>query len=131
MLDTSAYSGFMRGEPGVRLALEQADEIHFSPVVFGELHAGFLRGSRRADNQRRLHAFLSSARVGVTQIDDETSLRYAEIFNYLRQNGFPIPTNDIWIAAGAMQHGLRLLTADAHYLRLPQVLVDFCPPASA
>jgi predicted nucleic acid-binding protein len=29
--------------------------------------------------------------------------------------GTPIPTNDIWIAALAMQHGLPLYTRDAHF----------------
>jgi len=40
----------------------------------------------------------------------------------------PIPTNDIWIAASAMQHGLRLLTTDAHYQKIDQVIVDYLAP---
>jgi predicted nucleic acid-binding protein len=72
-----------------------------------------------------LQRFLSSPRVRVTEMNDETALRYAEIFNFLRRAETPIPTNDIWIAASAMQHGLRVLTTDAHYTRLPQVIVDY------
>jgi predicted nucleic acid-binding protein len=43
----------------------------------------------------------------------------------LRKRGTSIPTNDIWIAASAMQYGLRLLTADRHFLKVPQIIVDF------
>ncbi len=125
MLNTSAYSAFMRGHAGIKLALAEAAQIYVSPVVLGELHAGFQSGSRRAENERELLRFLSSPRVQVTEITDETALRYAEIFNFLGRAGTPIPTNDIWIAAGAMQHGLRVLTTDAHYARVPQVIVDY------
>jgi predicted nucleic acid-binding protein len=37
--------------------------------------------------------------------------------------GTPIPTNDFWIAASAMQYGLTVVTTDAHFLKIPQILV--------
>ena len=126
LLDTSAYSAFMRGHSEVKLALQQAEEIFLSPVVLGELHAGFRRGRQRSKNQHELHAFLSSPRAIVADIGEETALRYAEIVSFLRAAGTPIPTNDIWIAAGAMEHGLEILTTDAHFQRIPQVLVRCC-----
>jgi predicted nucleic acid-binding protein len=55
-------------------------------------------------------------------MDDETAERYAIIQDFLRRHGSPIPTNDLWIAASAMQHGLALITADRHFLILPQVV---------
>ena len=57
-------------------------------------------------------------------IDADTADRYAEIVTYLRQAGTPIPTNDVWIAAGAMEHGLQVVTTDPHYRKIAQVLVD-------
>lgn len=111
--------------------MQQAEEIYFSPVVLGELHAGFRGGRHRSRNQRELHVFLSSPRVVVADIGEETALRYAEIVNFLRTGGTPVPTNDIWIAAGAMQHGLEILTTEAHYLRIPQVLVHCCEVSPA
>lgn len=128
MLDTSGYAAFMRGHPGIKLALEEADQISISPIVLGELHAGFRPGKRRAQNERELGRFLQSPRVVVLDIGDETAVRYAEIIHFLRRAGTPIPTNDIWIAAGAMEHGLRVVTTDAHYASVPQVLADFWPP---
>ena len=62
----------------------------------------------------------------VSEITDETALRYAEVFNFLKRAGTPVPTNDIWIAAGAMQHSLKVLTTDAHYTYIPQLIVDYC-----
>jgi tRNA(fMet)-specific endonuclease VapC len=125
MLDTSAYSAFMRGHPEVKLALQHAEEIYLNPVILGELLAGFMRGKRRKKNERELQALLSSPRVKVVGMDEDTAERYAVILNSLWNAGTPIPTNDIWIAASAMQHGLHVLTTDAHYQRVPQVIVDY------
>ena len=58
-------------------------------------------------------------------MDAETAERYGAIVHALRTAGTPIPTNDLWIAASAMQHGLRVLTTDAHYNRVAQILVEF------
>ena len=69
--------------------------------------------------------FLDSPRVNLIDVDEETARRYAVIFSTLRAAGTPIPTNDLWIAASAMQHGLRLLTADAHFEKVPQILLQF------
>jgi predicted nucleic acid-binding protein len=125
MLDTSAYSAFMSGEPWVKERLQEADEIVLNPAVVGELLAGFRRGSRERRNRDLLGQFLDSPRVSVAPIDGETAERYAVILDGLRHRGTPVPTNDLWIAATAMQHGLLLLTADRHFARIPQVIAHF------
>ena len=125
LIDTSAYSAFMRGHPEVKLALQEADEICLNPVILGELIAGFMRGKRRRNNEGELKTFLTSARTTVLDVNEETADRYAVILNSLWKAGTPIPTNDIWIAASAMQHGLHLLTTDAHYQKVTQVIVDY------
>ncbi len=61
----------------------------------------------------------------MANVDGETARRYTVIVSALRRTGTPIPTNDVWISASAMQHGLRVTTADAHYSKTPQVLVDY------
>ncbi|MBI2198250.1 MAG: type II toxin-antitoxin system VapC family toxin [Candidatus Rokubacteria bacterium] len=129
LLDTSAYSGFMRGHAAIKHALQQADEIYFSPIVLGELLAGFRRGRNRARNERELQTFLSSPRVRGVGLDEETAERYAVIVEGLWKAGTPIPTNDIWIAASAMQYGLSILTTDAHYQRAAQVIVHLFEPS--
>ncbi len=125
MMDTSAYTAFLRGSPEVKEAVQQADEIVFNPVVLGELIAGFLMGRNERKNRAILKDFLSSPRVIVAEIDEETSERYAMIVQSLRMKGTPIPTNDLWISASAMQHGLRVLTTDKHYLKVPQIITEY------
>ena len=124
LVDTSAYSAFMRGIPEALKAVQEADELYTNPVILGELQAGFLRGSRTRKNQQLLEQFLSSPRARVVDIDEATSHRYATILNSLWKAGTPIPTNDIWISATAMQYGLSILTSDAHYLKVRQILVQ-------
>jgi tRNA(fMet)-specific endonuclease VapC len=128
MLDTSAVSAFFQGHEEVGRHVGLADELYLNPVVLGELIAGFLLGRREKKNRQVLEGFLSSPRLRVMEMDVETSERYATIYAYLRTNGTPLPTNDLWIAASAMQHGLKLLTTDRHYLKVPQVISVFFEP---
>lgn len=125
MLDTSAYSAFMRGHAEIKSALQKVEEICVNPIILGELLAGFLRGGRLRKNQEELRTFLSSPRVQVLDLDEDTAERYAAILDSLWRAGTPIPSNDLWIAASAMQHGLRILTTDAHYQKVAHVLVDY------
>ena len=126
LVDTSAYSAFMRGHGEIKVALQEADEIFVNSIVLGELRAGFIKGRRRRKNDDELNTFLASPRVKLLDVTEETAERYAVILNSLWQAGTPIPTNDIWIAASAMEHGLELLTSDEHYQKVPQVIVNYC-----
>lgn len=123
LLDTSAYSSFMRGHQDVKETLQSADSIIVNPIVLGELQAGFQHGRHAEKNRNTLKQFLGSPRVRVVAIDEETAERYAVILNALWTIGRPIPTNDLWIAASAMQYGLTILTTDAHFKHVAQVLV--------
>lgn len=123
LFDTSAYSALGRGHPGAASLAATADRIFVTPIIVGELLAGFERGKHRRRNREVLRRFLSSPRVEVVPIDEETAERYAAIVVSLRAAGTPISTHDLWIAASAMQHGLPIVTADADFERVPQVLV--------
>lgn len=125
LVDTSAYTAFMRGHEKVVASMRETDEIFLSATVVGELQAGFMNGSRRAKNESELERFLASPRVAILDVDEETAQRYAVIYSALRTAGTPIPTNDLWIAASAMQFGLPLLTFDAHFKRIHQIVTHF------
>lgn len=124
LLDTSAYAAFFRNHEGARLAVQGATELHLSPIVLGELRAGFRKGDRLAANERQLGQFLASPRCRVPQIDEETAHRYAVIHDHLRRHGTPVSPNDLWIAASAAQHGLLVVTLDRDFERIPQVLTQ-------
>jgi tRNA(fMet)-specific endonuclease VapC len=63
----------------------------------------------------------------VVTVDEDTAERYAVILNRLKIAGTLIPTNDMWIAATAMQHGVAVLTTDAYYLEVQQIIVHHFP----
>ena len=122
-LDTNAYSDFMRGvEERVRV-VQAAARVYLPLFVLGELRAGFAAGSQAGRNAAVLGQFLASRRVELLLPDAETTEHYARLFAHLRGQGTPIPTNDLWIAAQAVQHGLTLCTSDAHFRHLPQLSI--------
>lgn len=126
LVDTSAYSAFKRGHAGALDAIQRASRSAVTPIVLGELSSGFLSGAERmrAKNRRELELFLSSPRVDVLPLDAETAETYAVIHQALRARATPIPTNDLWIAASAMQHGFAVLTADHHFRKVAQIRVE-------
>ena len=86
--------------------------------ILGELLAGFAGGSFAARNRRELAEFLHSPRVRQLVIDAETAEHYALLFTGLRKKGRPVPTNDLWIAASAMQHGYAVFSFDRHFAEM-------------
>lgn len=115
MIDTNIYSLAMKGDRETTDLLRKVDSIGISVICIGELTAGFQAGSREKKNREELEQFLDSPRVVLFHIDTETAEFYASIFNQLKSAGTPIPTNDIWIAASAFQHGYRLFSNDRHF----------------
>ncbi len=117
-LDTNAYAALKRADADVLAVLGMAPEVVVSAIVIGELLAGFACGSREAGNRRGLSEFLAAPGVRVAPITDATADNYALVYAALRRRGKPIPTNDLWIAAGALEHGAALLTFDQHFLAI-------------
>lgn len=132
-LDTSAYSNFKRGEPRAVEIIDSAEWLGIPVIVLGELWIGFLLGDRLKRNQEELEEFLSSPPVEELFINQETSRIYADIVVSLRRAGTPVPSNDIWIAAAAVQVGAPVLTYDPHFGFIQQVqsLILPQPPKKA
>jgi len=121
-LDTSAYSAFKRGNLEIIDLARKASRIYVNSIVIGESLSGFKLGNREAQNRVEFEAFLRSPRVEILGLIRDTSERYAEILCYLRKSGTPVPTNNLWIAASVMEHGLMLITTDHHFQRIPHIL---------
>ena len=120
-LDTNAYVDFCRGSASAVEQVQQAQVIALPFIVLGELRAGFQIGKFGLQNERILQQFLNSARVAVLFSDEDTMHHYARLFHQLRKQGTPLPSNDLWIAALALQHHFPLLTRDHHFEHLPQL----------
>ncbi len=121
-LDTNRYRDVFNGEPETLQVLEEAELVVLPFIVVGELRAGFAGGQRRAENELTLRRFLLKPGVEVFFADEQTTHHYANLYRQLRQQGTPIPTNDIWIAALAVQHDLVLHARDKHFDHLPQLV---------
>jgi tRNA(fMet)-specific endonuclease VapC len=124
LLDTSAYSALQRGNQPILDVLRRSETVAVSAVVLGELYGGFRAGNCWAEKTAQLAQFLSKPSVRVLNVTEETALRYAEVDVYLRKKGRPIPRNDVWIAAVALEHGLQLLTLDVHFREIPLLLIQ-------
>lgn len=114
----------MRGESRVIDCVDQADWIGMSPIVLGELRAGFLLGDRAQRNEAELQRFLSNPVVARLHLDYSDSEAFADLFSKQRRRGRPIPTNDLWIAAQAVTSSSVVLTLDEHFSGLPGVNVE-------
>lgn len=115
LIDTNIYVAFKRDDPETVEVFKNTDLIGIDASVLAELYSGFQIGNRMKQNVHDLQAFLNRSRVQIYSHDIDTSQVYAHIFKNLRLKGKPIPSNDIWIAAVAMQHGLALYSRDQHF----------------
>ena len=123
LLDTNAYSDFMRGHEAVIQHVRNAELLLMSPFVIGELLFGFRNGKFFDRNREQLDRFMEKSVVELLPVTLSTSDRYSRIVMDLRQKGRPIPTNDIWIAAHAMESGAELLSRDKHFQEVPGLVV--------
>ena len=114
-LDTSAYSHFRRGQEDVLEWLAGADIVVVPAIVLGELEAGFELGRRRRANRQALADFLDEPFVEIRPVTPAVAIGYGRLFAELRRAGTPIPVNDIWIAASAIEAQAHLLTFDTDY----------------
>lgn len=115
LLDTNALTALWRGDERILEALDQAERVLLSVIVLGELHAGFRGGSRLVENRDRLKDFLGKPLVEALEVSSETSEVYGQIKDSLRKAGNPIPINDVWLSAQAIESGAVLVTFDEHF----------------
>ncbi len=120
-LDTNRYRDLCDGDPDVVRLLEEAESIHLPFIFIAELRAGFSLGKNGRENEAVLQRFLMKPGVEVVYPGDSTTRSYASLYRQLRQQGTPIPTNDLWIAALVLERGFVLCSRDEHFQYLPQL----------
>ena len=119
LLDTNVVIDLFNGDDSVIKIISNADEVFVPNIVIGELYYGSYGSKKTKSNLKRLEDFILSSSVINTDI--ETAGIYGYIKNELKKKGSPIPENDIWIAALAKQHSLKILTRDKHFKSIDDI----------
>ena len=113
ILDTNALSALLDGNEAIQSVMSRFGTLRFSPIVFGEYRFGLLRSTRRREREAILKDLESTFEM--LPITGLTSRLYAQLREDLRSKGRPIPANDLWISAQALEHRLPLLSLDQHF----------------
>ena len=113
IFDTNALSAFLLADRALLAVVPASVVIRLPVIVLGEYRSGLLKSRERVKLGRLLDEFQKV--VEVLPVDEMTVQPYAEIREQLHKAVRPIPENDTWIAALAVQHQLPVLTKDRHF----------------
>lgn len=113
LLDSSILVDHLRGDAKLESRLAESDEVFVSVVALGELLYGVRRSAHTGRGRALLDDFIQG--VSVLPCDRLTAEAYGRLKDSLRRKGRPIPDNDLWIAATALQHGLTLAERDEYF----------------
>ena len=122
VLDTNIYCDYAEGLPhAVDFLATRGEDIFLPSIVLGELTYGFMKGSRRQFNERKLQEIIEKLKIEIIDVKQNVSRKYAIIYLSLARKGVKIPINDVWIAACCMEVGGTLLTRDQHFQNVEQI----------
>lgn len=122
LLDTNVAIPFLANDEGVLKRFDSSIEVFVPSVVIGELFYGAYKSARASENIKKVSEFALSMRI--LPCDLHTGRKYGEVKAVLQNLGKPIPENDLWISALALQHNLVLATRDEHFSFIPGLLCD-------
>jgi len=124
VLDTDTYCDYAEGLPDVvDIMATRSQSLSIPSVVLGELHYGFMKGSRQQFNEKKLRQMISHLKIEIIDVNADVARKYAFIYRSLEKKGTKIPINDVWIAACCMEVGGTLLTRDQHFEAVDQIEV--------
>ncbi len=118
LLDTNIVIAFLTGDEHIERP-DPTDQLYVSCTVIGEMFYGAFNSNQVRENTNRIVEFIRD--IVSVPCDDDTARVYGEIKTVLRKIGRPIPDNDIWIAAVALQHSLSLVSRDEHFAKIEQL----------
>lgn len=113
LLDTNIVIALFAEEQLVLDKIGQANSIFIPAIVIGELYYGAYNSSKKEENEAKIDVFVISSNI--LDYEQFVAKIYGKIKKLLKDKGKPIPENDIWIAALAMQYDLTLVSRDAHF----------------
>jgi tRNA(fMet)-specific endonuclease VapC len=101
LLDTNAAIALIGGNPALQALIEPDSHVYISTVTLGELYFGAEKSARVEANWKEVDRIANGLQI--LQVDVGTAQQYARVRNALRLKGRPIPENDVWISALAIQ----------------------------
>lgn len=121
-IDTNIYTAYKKGDSTVIKKLEEADFVHIPSIVLGELYAGFYLGAYTKINISELEEFLAVPGIEIVEVNHAIAEKYGYLVKILRNQGTPIPTNDVWIAATALELSAKIMSFDKHFSNIPGIM---------
>lgn len=119
ILDTNAVSGLLEGHAALEALLAREVRHELPVIVIGEYRYGLARSRLR---RRLLPLFEELIREStVLPVTTATAAAYATVRESLRVQGTPIPENDVWISALAIEHRLDIVSRDTDFDQVPGV----------
>lgn len=122
LLDTNILSAWLQGDTTIANSIDKATAVYIPIIVIGELYYGASFSTQVQKNTENVKKLTSHYQI--LSLDEETTVMYGNIKASLRKKGKPIPENDIWIAAIAMQLNLPLVTRDKHFTEIEGMLLE-------
>lgn len=113
LLDTSIVIKIFAKDKEILKKVGQCSEVFIPTIVIGELYYGAYNSTKVKGNIKRIEQLTQT--TSILDCNIETSREYGAIKKDLKSKGTPIPENDIWIAAIALQHDLPLAGRDQHF----------------
>lgn len=113
LLDTNIVIEVFDGNKDVADKINKLPTFYLTSIVLGELYIGVNRVTNKAKHLKKVNDFLKLCTV--LDVDSTFAVYYGEIVAALYKKGKPLPINDVWIAATALQHDLTLITRDKHF----------------
>ena len=128
LLDTNTCSHLQRNHPAITARMEslpRAARLYASAIAQGEMLYGahHAPGPRRARLEAEIRSLLRDM-ADILPVTPAAADHYGRLKAALAAQGTPIPTNDIWTAAIALDAGLILVSDDAHFAHVPGLSVE-------
>ena len=122
LLDSNIIIEIFDGNKAIADKISKLATFYISAIVLGELYIGVNRVTNKTKHLKMLNNFLNLCTV--LNVSDLTAKFYGEVIAYLYKKGKPIPTNDVWIAATALEHNLIIATRDEHFKEIDGIRIE-------
>lgn len=113
LLDTNAVIALFARDSSIEKLAADATDVFLPVTAVAELFYGAEKSARAEANRKRIEEIVSQRKVLTCEV--ATARWFGRVKYELRVRGRPIPDQDIWIAALALQHNLTVITRDAHF----------------